>query len=79
MECTFKSPLPKLVRFFQKSRDQWKEKCQAAKRKNKKLANQTRAVEKSRERWRQKAEAAEQRVRQLERELEEQKHRSARR
>lgn len=79
MECTFKSPMPKLVAFFRRSRDQWKEKCQAAKLQNKKLANQTRAVEKSRERWKQKAQEADERVRRLERQLEEQKHRSARR
>ena len=70
MECAvFKSPLPKLVRFFQSSRDKWKEKCLKAKRESKKLANQARAVEKSRERWKQQAKVAQRQVRELEREL----------
>jgi hypothetical protein len=71
MECAmFKSPLPKLVVFFEDSRDRWKAKCQKVKRQNKLLANQTRAVEKSREGWRRKAIEAEGRIHELERELE---------
>lgn len=66
----FKSPTVKLVRFFHKSRDAWKTKCQEAKRRNKLLANQARAVEKSREYWRQKAESAERELRELRDELE---------
>ena len=66
-----KSPLSKLVRFFESSRDQWKSKCQEAKHANKLLANQTRAVEKSREQWKQDARDAQQRIAELERELEE--------
>ena len=59
----FKSPLQKLVKFFRKSRDGWKAKCQEAKTLNKRLATQVRAVEKSRAAWRQKAEAAERELR----------------
>jgi hypothetical protein len=71
MDCmTFKSPVGKLVKFFRRSRDGWKAKCQEAKRTNKKLANQTRAVEKSREQWKEIAQTAQQQVRQLKRELE---------
>lgn len=66
----FKSPLPKLVVFFESSRDRWKTKCQKAKRQNKLLANQTRAVEKSREQLRRKVTAAERRIHELEQELE---------
>lgn len=66
----FKSPLPKLVVFFERSRDRWKAKCQTVKRQNKLLANQTRAVEKSREDWRRKATEADERIHQLERQLE---------
>lgn len=66
----FKSPVPKLVVFFEKSRNRWKAKCQKAKHQNKLLANQTRAVEKSREDWRRKATEAEERIRELEHELE---------
>lgn len=67
----FKSPVSKLMKFFHKSRDGWKAKCQEAKRANKLLANQTRAVEKSRERWRETALAAQRQLRELEREVEE--------
>lgn len=65
----FKSPKGKLVRFFQRSRDGWKEKYMESKRNNKKLSNQTRAVEKSRVRWRQIARREQRRARELEREL----------
>jgi hypothetical protein len=69
----FRSPQRKLVRFFERSRDQWKRKYLAAKQRGKLLANQVRAVEKSREQWRDQAEAANQRVRELEQVLAEQK------
>jgi hypothetical protein len=58
------------MRFFQRSRDAWKSKCQEAKRQCKKLQNQTRAVEKSREHWKERA-------RQYERELRELKKQSS--
>jgi predicted nucleic acid-binding Zn-ribbon protein len=64
-----RSPLRKLVRFFQRSRDNWKRKCQEAKMRYKLMVNQVRAVEKSRAEWRSRAEQSEQRVLQLEREL----------
>jgi hypothetical protein len=69
----FRSPLRKLVRFFQRSRDNWKRKCLEAKERCKLLANQVRAVEKSREQWRAEAEAARRRVEELEQTLAEQK------
>lgn len=65
----FRSPLRKLVRFFQRSRDNWKRKCQDAKKECKLAGNQARAVEKSRADWRSRAEQSEQRVQELEREL----------
>lgn len=43
----YKSPIKKLVRFFEKSRDQWKVKCREAKAKVKRLTNRTRFLEKS--------------------------------
>jgi predicted ribosome quality control (RQC) complex YloA/Tae2 family protein len=70
-ERSHKSPLRKLVLFFQNSRDQWKAKHHELKRELKKEQNQVRAVEKSRAQWRSKAEAAEQRVEELQRELNE--------
>ena len=69
----FRSPQRKLVRFFQRSRDKWKQKCLEAKQRIKLLANQVRAVEKSREQWRAQAEAANQRLQELEQQLAEQK------
>ena len=51
----YKSPLRKLVRFFEQSRDKWKEKCGAAKRQVKGLKNRVRFLEDSRERWKKQA------------------------
>ena len=65
----FVSPARKLVRFFMSSRDQWKDKCQAARAENKLLKNQTRAVERSRHVWRKRAQEQSRRVAELEREL----------
>jgi len=65
----FRSPMRKLVRFFEKSRDNWKRKCQQAKERIKLMGNQLRAVEKSREQWRLRAERLQQQVRQLQEEL----------
>ncbi len=69
MEREYRSPMRKLVRFFEKSRDQWKTKHHAVKEELKREQNQRRAVEKSRAAWRAKADAAEQRARELEVEL----------
>lgn len=74
----FLSPPSKLVKFFLKSRDGWKAKCQSAIERNKLLGNQVRAVEKSREHWRRVAEEAQQQQRKLERELEDLKCGTAR-
>lgn len=73
----FKSPIPKLLKFFLRSRDRWKAKCQEAKRDNKKLANQVRAVEKSRNHWKQIANEAQQALAQSQRECEELKNHAA--
>lgn len=61
-EREYKSPVRKLLRFFETSRDQWKAKQQELKTVLKKEQNQVRAVEKSRQAWRAKAEAAEQQI-----------------
>ena len=73
----WKSPLRKLVRFFQRSRDGWKAKYAAQKQECKLLSNQVRAVEKSRAKWRQDAEQAQQQIRELQHELEQYKKSSA--
>ncbi len=67
---SWKSPLRKLVRFFERSRDRWKEKYFAKKEQYKLMGNQARAVEKSRAKWREAAEEAQEQVRQLQQELE---------
>jgi hypothetical protein len=73
----YKSPVSKLLAFFPRSRDRWKNKCQQAKRANKKLANQVRAVEKSRDRWKELAKEARQESAQYQRELAELKSQAA--
>jgi hypothetical protein len=73
----WKSPLRKLVRFFQRSRNRWKSKYAAKKHECKLLGNQVRAVEKSRAKWRRDAEQAQQQVRELQYELEQYKKSSA--
>ncbi len=49
-EKIYKSPRRKLVRFFEKSRNQWKEKCREAKAGIRVLSNRVRFLEKGRER-----------------------------
>lgn len=68
----YTSPVQKLVRFFEKSRDQWKAKCGEAKAKLKRLKSRTRFLQQSRDRWRQQAQQQEQALAEakaLEREL----------
>jgi hypothetical protein len=65
----WKSPLRKLARFFLGSRDRWKSKYVAIKKRCKELGSQVRAVEKSREKWKKDAKQAFQQVRQLQQEL----------
>jgi septal ring factor EnvC (AmiA/AmiB activator) len=69
MEHSYKSPVRKLVAFFEKSRDGWKAKHRELKKQLKKEQNQVRAVERSRAAWRRKAEDAARRVEELESEL----------
>lgn len=76
MEQAYKSPVTKLLRFFETSRDQWKTKHHELKAELKLAYNQVRAVEKSREMWRERAEESAERVRQLEAELAETKTQS---
>ncbi len=56
---SFLSPLTKLVSFFRKSRDKWKEKCKAAKRQNKSLKVCLDKMKQSRDRWKARAVALE--------------------
>ncbi len=47
----FISPISKLLRFFRRSRDQWKAKCKAAKRENKSLKYRLAKMTENRDRW----------------------------
>ncbi len=49
----FRSPLRKLVTFFQKSRDAWKQKCQQAKYELKLLKRRYANLQRSRDHWQQ--------------------------
>lgn len=55
----FRSPLRKLVAFFQRSRDQWKEKCQQAKHQLKLLKRRCARLENKCDQWRQRLQESE--------------------
>jgi hypothetical protein len=61
----YKSPQYKLVRFFEKSRTQWKAKCRAAKATIKVLKNRIAFLEESKARWKSRARALEAEVARL--------------
>jgi len=69
IETGYKSPRRKLVRFFEKSRDQWKAKCQTAKATVKRLENRVRFLEKSKAQWKSRTQTLEQEVTQLRRQV----------
>jgi hypothetical protein len=48
---SYKSPVRKLVNFFEKSRDNWKEKYQHNKKENQKLKNKVFALKTSQQKW----------------------------
>ena len=50
-DSQYKSPQRKLVRFFARSRDQWKEKCLVAKAVGKGLQHRMRFLERSKDHW----------------------------
>ena len=62
----YKSPVRKLARFFEKSRDQWKAKCREAKAMAKRLKNRVRFLEESRDRWKRQAKELQAKVAQME-------------
>jgi len=65
IETRYKSPQRKLVRFFEKSRDQWKAKCQTAKATVKRLQNRVRFLERSKAELKTRTRALETEVAQL--------------
>jgi uncharacterized protein (DUF3084 family) len=58
-DLPYTSPARKLIRFFLKSRDQWKAKCQRAKATVKRLENRVRFLEKSKDNWKAKTKSLE--------------------
>jgi uncharacterized protein (DUF342 family) len=52
---SFTSPLKKLVSFFEKSRDKWKEKYFANKKENQKLKNKLTTLKSSQQKWKNEA------------------------
>lgn len=68
---TFLSPVKKLVRFFERSRNGWKQKCQESKRRIKRLSNDKSKLRASRDRWKENAQSLQSELRQVQQELEE--------
>ena len=62
----YKSPLRKLVKFFEQSRNQWKEKSIEAKSTIKRLSNRVRYLETTKEEWKQKAKLFEKDIKTIE-------------
>lgn len=58
-DLPYSSPPRKLLRFFLKSRDQWKAKCKSAKATVKRLENRVRFLEKSKDEWKSRAQGLE--------------------
>jgi hypothetical protein len=54
----FRSPVKKLLSFFVRSRDGWKQKCQKAKVRVKRLGNRVQKLTVSRDRWKERAQSA---------------------
>lgn len=69
----YRSSVRKLAKFFEKSRDKWKQKCLAAKQRVKRLQTKVADLQKSRERWKKEARQLRCEVSELRAELEAQK------
>lgn len=73
----YRSPTYKLLPFFHRSRDQWKEKCQDRNLRIKRLENRVEGLKVSRHKWKAKAQARQARIVELTRALEAAKTASA--
>jgi hypothetical protein len=73
IEKEYKSPIHKLLPFFERSRDRWKHKCGIAKSAVKRLKTQTVRLKQSRQRWKDLAKEQGRELERLRRELEAQK------
>ena len=69
----YRSSTRKLVKFFERSRDQWKQKCLGAKLRVKRLHTKVADLQGSRQRWTGEAKQLRAEVARLQAELEEQK------
>jgi hypothetical protein len=67
---TYRSPLKKLVRFFRKSRDTWRERNHESKRRLKSFDTRLRVMRKDRDRWKAFAQQQEAELERLRQELE---------
>ncbi len=65
------SPVSKLVRFFRRSRDQWKQKCRQAKQYLKRAKHRAQQIAASRDRWKFRARQGQEGLRRAREELEE--------
>ena len=63
---TYRSPQRILVRFFEKSRDQWKVKCLETKATLHRIKNRATWLEHSRDQWKARAQALTRRVKEVE-------------
>lgn len=68
---TFLSPIKKLARFFESSRNGWKRKCLESKVRVKRLSNQKQKLTASRDRWKEDVHTLQRELRQVQQELEE--------
>lgn len=69
----YRSPVKKLVRFFEGSRDRWKRKCLDAKLRVKRLQTKVSDLQASREAWKRQAREAQAEIARLKAEQAEQK------
>ncbi len=70
---TYKSPRYKLLSFFERSRDSWREKAQSRHLSLRQLVKRMAGLEESRRKWREKAKASASCIKALKRALEQQK------
>ncbi len=73
----YRSPIKKLAKFFEQSRDRWKARCLEAKGRIKLLHTKVADLQASRERWKEEAKRLRVEVAQLGNEFEEQKANAA--
>ena len=67
---TYRSPRYKLVRFFERSRDGWKRKCQVGKVRIRRLSARLQKLKVSRDRWKVRAKGLRDELAQVQAELE---------